>query len=87
MSPVEEGAVVRDSIVHAGTVIKSGAVVQYAIVAENAVIEEGAVVGERPEAMENIEDWGVAVVGSGRVRAQRRACRAKAMVDEDVKGA
>ena len=84
---VEEGAVVRDSIVMPGTVVKSGAVVQYAIVAENAVIEENAVVGERPEQMENLEDWGVAVVGSG-VTVQKGARVApKAMVDEDVKGA
>ena len=84
---VEEGAVVRDSIVMPGTVIKSGAVVQYAIVAENAVIEEGAVVGERPEAMENIEDWGVAVVGSGVCVHKGAHVAPKAMVDEDVKGA
>ncbi len=84
---VEEGAVVRDSIVMPGTVIKSGAVVQYAIVAENAVIEEGAVVGERPEAMENIEDWGVAVVGSGVCVQKGARVAPKAMVDEDVKGA
>lgn len=62
---VERGAVVRDSIVMPGTVIKEGAVVQYAIVAENAVIEENAVVGARPEDVENLDDWGVSVVGSG----------------------
>ena len=59
------GAVIRDSIIMPGTVIKSGAVVQYAIVAENAVIEENAVVGERPEAMEDLDKWGVAVIGKG----------------------
>ena len=84
---VEEGAVVRDSIVMPGTVIKSGAVVQYAIVAENAVIEAGATVGERPEAVDDLADWGVAVVGSGvRVHAGARVAP-KAMADEDVKGA
>ena len=61
---IEKGAVVRDSILMPGTVVKKGAVVQYAIVAENAVIEENAVVGERPEDMENLSDWGVAVVGA-----------------------
>ncbi len=84
---VEEGAVVRDSIVMPGTVVKSGAVVQYAIVAENAVIEENAVVGERPEAMQNIDDWGVAVVGAGVTVHAGAHVAPKAMVDEDVKGA
>ena len=84
---VERGAVVRDSIVMPGTVIKEGAVVQYAIVAENAVIEENAVVGARPEDVENLDDWGVAVVGSGVTVGKNGVVAAKAMVDEDVKGA
>ena len=84
---VEEGAVVRDSIVMPGTVIKSGAVVQYAIVAENAVIEAGATVGERPEAVDDLADWGVAVVGSGVCVHAGARVAPKAMADEDVKGA
>ena len=84
---VERGAVVRDSIVMPGTVIKAGAVVQYAIVAENAVIEENAVVGARPEDVENLDDWGVAVVGSGVTVGKNGVVAPKAMVDEDVKGA
>lgn len=84
---VERGAVVRDSIVMPGTVIKAGAVVQYAIVAENAVIEENAVVGARPEDVENLDDWGVAVVGSGVTVGKNGVVAPKAMVDKDVKGA
>lgn len=81
---IEKGAVVRDSILMPGTVVKKGAVVQYAIVAENAVIEENAVVGKRPEDMENLSDWGVAVVGA-HVRIGAGAHVApKAMVDEDL---
>jgi glucose-1-phosphate adenylyltransferase len=84
---VEKNAVIRDSIVMPGTVIKAGAVVQYAIVAENAVVEENAVIGERPEAMENLADWGVAVVGSG-VRIGRGAkVPPTAMIDSDIEGA
>ena len=79
---IEKGAVVRDSILMPGTVVKKGAVVQYAIVAENAVIEENAVVGERPEDMENLSDWGVAVVGANVCIGTRVA--PKAMVDEDL---
>ena len=84
---VEEGAEVRYSIVMPGTVIKKGAVVQYSIVAENAVIEEGAVVGERPENMENIDDWGVSVVGSGVKIGKGARVLPKEMADSDVGGA
>lgn len=81
---IEKGAVVRDSILMPGTVVKKGAVVQYAIVAENAVIEANAIVGERPEDMENLSDWGVAVVGANvRIGAGARVAP-KAMVDEDL---
>lgn len=84
---VEEGAVVKDSIIMPGSVIKSGAKVQYAIVAENVTVESGACVGKRPEDTENLEDWGVAVVGPG-VTVGKGACvEPKAMIGEDVKGA
>lgn len=84
---VEEGATVRYSIVMPGTVIKSGAVVEYSIVAENAIIEENAHVGESPEQIANLDDWGIAVVGE-KVKVKKGASvAAKAMVDEDVKGA
>ena len=81
---IEKGAVVRDSILMPGTVVKKGAVVQYAIVAENAVIEENAVVGERPEDMENLSDWGVAVVGANVGIGAGTRVAPKAMVDEDL---
>lgn len=81
---IEKGAVVRDSILMPGTVVKKGAVVQYAIVAENAVIEENAVVGERPEDMENLSDWGVAVVGANVCIGAGTRVAPKAMVDEDL---
>ena len=84
---IEEGAVVKDSIVMPGSVIKSGAKVQYAIVAENVVVEADAQVGKRPEDVENIDDWGVAVVGPN-VTVGKGACvEPKAMIGEDVKGA
>ncbi|MBQ4626986.1 MAG: glucose-1-phosphate adenylyltransferase [Clostridia bacterium] len=84
---VEEGAQVKYSIVMPGTVIKKGAVVQYSIVAENAVIDEGAVVGASPESMENIDDWGVAVVGSGVHIGKGAKVEPKAMIDSDIGGA
>ena len=81
---VEKGATVRDSIIMPGTVVREGAVVQYAIVAENAVIERGAVVGERPEAMQDLDDWGVAVVGEKITVGADAVVPPKAMVDADV---
>ncbi|MBQ7115198.1 MAG: glucose-1-phosphate adenylyltransferase [Clostridia bacterium] len=82
---VEEGAFVDYSIVMPGAVIKKGAVVQYAMVAENAVIEEGAVVGENPEKCENLENWGVSVVGAGVTVGKNAKVKAQSMISEDVK--
>lgn len=84
---VEEGATVKDSIIMPGTVIKSGATVQYAIVAENAVIEKNAVVGERPEAMKNLEEWGVAVIGNGVTVSEGAVIEPKTMYDGEKGGA
>ena len=81
---VEDGAVVKDSIVMPGSVIKKGAVVQYAIVAENVTVEEKARVGKRPEEMENLDDWGVSVVGMGVNIGKGATVEPKAMIGEDV---
>lgn len=83
---VEEGAKVLDSIIMPGTVIKKNAVVQYAIVAENAVIDENAIVGKRPEDMEDLDQWGVAVVGSGVKVGAGAVVEPKAMIGEDIEG-
>ena len=82
---VEEGAFVDYSIIMPGAVIKKGAVVQYAMVAENAVIEEGAVVGENPEKCDNLENWGVSVVGAGVTVGKNAVVKAQSMISEDVK--
>ena len=83
---VEQGAVVRDSILMPGVTVKSGAAVQYAIVAENAVIEENAVVGARPEEMpeENRDGWGIAVIGAGVVVGRGAVVAPAAMAAADV---
>ncbi len=83
---VEEGAVVKYSIVMPGTTIKKGAVVEYAIVAENAVIEEDAHVGESPEKIDNLDSWGVTVIGEKVTIGKGAAVKAKEMIAEDVKG-
>ena len=82
---VEEGAFVDYSIIMPGAVIKKGAVVQYAMVAENAVIEEGAVVGENPEKCEDLEKWGVSVVGAGVTVGKNATVKAQSMISENVK--
>ena len=84
---VEKGATVRYSIVMPGVTVKSGAVVEYSIVAENAVIEENAHIGMEPQAMENRDDWGVAVVGQGVKIGKGASVAPKAMVDTDMGGA
>ncbi|MBR3816434.1 MAG: glucose-1-phosphate adenylyltransferase [Clostridia bacterium] len=83
---VEEGATVKYSIVMPGTTIKKGAVVEYAIVAENAVIQEDAHVGESPEAIENLDDWGVTVIGEKVTIGKGAAVKAKEMIDTDIEG-
>ena len=83
---IEKGAVVKDSIIMPGTTVKSGAVVQYAIVAEDAVIEENAVVGERPEAMANLDDWGVTVVGNGVTVGKGAKALPKEQIATDIGG-
>ena len=83
---IEEGATVKYSIVMPGTTIRKGAVVEYAIVAENAVIDEGAHVGESPEAIENLEAWGVTVIGEKVTIGKGAAVKAKEMIDTDIEG-
>lgn len=80
---VAPGAVVRDSIIMPGARIEEGAQVQYAIVAENSVVGAGAVVGQRPEDVENKEDWGVAVIGPGCTLAAGSVVPPKAMIDAE----
>ena len=82
---IEEGAIVKDSLVMPGAVIKKNASVQYAIIGENAVIEESASVGERPEDVSDLTNWGVAVVGAGLKVGKNAAVKAAVMIKEDVK--
>ncbi|MFV0401385.1 MAG: glucose-1-phosphate adenylyltransferase [Oscillospiraceae bacterium] len=81
---VEEGAVVRDSILMPGTVVKSGAVVEYSIIADGATVERDARIGRRPEDSPDKENWGVSVVGNDVRIGSGAVVGAKAMVDEDI---
>ena len=62
---VEEGADIKYSVLMPGATVKKGAKVYYSIIAEDAIIEENAQIGEIPEKLENPEQWGIAVIGSG----------------------
>ena len=57
---IEEGALVKDSVIMSGTVIKAGAKVTYSIIDGNSIISENATVGE-----DKATAKGIAVVGSG----------------------
>ncbi len=82
---VGEGAVVEDSILMPGAVVEPGASVKYSIIAENVRVSAGAVVGERPEDMDDLDKWGVAVVGEGIAIGKNAKVGPKAMVVKDVK--
>ncbi len=81
---VEEGAVVRDSIIMPNTHIKKGAVIEYSIVGEDCVIGEGVHIGERPETIEDKDKWGVAVVGHKVNVSDNAVVKAKAMISESI---
>ena len=81
---VGKGATINSSIIMPGAVIEEGASVQFAIVAENTVIGKNAVVGQRPEAVENRDDWGIAVIGENTVIADGAFVPAKQMIDTDT---
>jgi len=80
---VEEGALVRYSILMPGAVVKAGAVVEYAIIAENTVIGAKAHVGADKS---DSEDWGIAVVAQDLKVGDGAVVAAKSMVTKNVKG-
>ena len=82
---VEKDAVVRDSILMPGSVIRSGAVIEYAIIAENVEVQSGAKIGCRPEDIENLDDWGVAVVGEGVTISGSEVIPPKSMIENETR--
>jgi glucose-1-phosphate adenylyltransferase len=79
---IEKGATVNYSVVMPGAVVKSGATVEYSIVGENTVVESNAHVGAKPEAMDDREEWGIAVVGHNQVIAENQVVAPKQMVPD-----
>ena len=49
------------------------------------VVRKGAIVGARPEHMEDLDKWGVAVVGADVTVGAGAKVGPKAMISEDVK--
>jgi glucose-1-phosphate adenylyltransferase len=82
---IEKGAAVYDSIIMPNSYIKKGAVIQYAIVGEDTVIGENARIGDRPESIENKDNWGVAVVGHHVEIKKKAVVPPKAMIDKNDK--
>jgi len=80
---VEEGAVVRGSILMPGTVVKAGAVVEYAIIAERVTIGPDAHVGG---ADDGSEGWDITVVAQDLNVGAGATVKAGDMVTRNVKG-
>ncbi len=78
---VEEGAVVKDSVIMAGTIVRKNAKVNYSIIDENVVVEEGATVGDERSAAA-----GIAVLGRGIKIAAGAKVEGGKILDKDYKG-
>lgn len=76
---VEEGAVVRGTVLMPNTVVKRGAVVEYAIIGEKCVIEENAQIGQDRDKCQP-DQWGIAVVGHHRTIPAGSVVAPKAIV-------
>jgi glucose-1-phosphate adenylyltransferase len=79
---IEEGAVVRDSIIMPGAHIKKGSQIQYSIISENVTIGENCIIGARPETTQDKETWGVAVVGPDCIVKEKTCVAPKEIVYE-----
>ncbi len=81
---IAKGAKVSDSIIMPRAVIEEGADVRYSIIAEDVVVKKGAIIGERPEDMDDMSKWGVAVVGEGVIIGENARVLPKAMIEKNV---
>lgn len=75
---------VNSSIIMPGAVIEDGANIQFAIIGENAVIGKNATVGQKPEEVENRNDWGITVIGANTQIAENSVIKAKEMIDGET---
>lgn len=82
---IEDGAEVMYSIVMPGTVIKKGAKVYYSILAENVTVESCASIGQDPQHTQDLDAWGISVVGANLTVGENAVVKAKSMIDANVK--
>ena len=75
---VEEGAVIKDSVIMNNVVIKSGAVIEYSIIDHDAVIGNGAVCGKAME-----DNAKITVIGADVRVPDGTAIPDGAMIDEN----
>ena len=81
---IGKGAVINSSIIMPGAVIKDGANIQFSIISENTVIGKNAQIGKNPSDVENMDDWGITVIGDGLNIADNVIIGPKEMIDHDV---
>lgn len=81
---IGKNAVINSSIIMPGTVIGDDAVVEFSIISENTIIGKGAKIGANPSDVENIDDWGVTVIGDGLKISDNAVIGPKEMIDHDV---
>lgn len=81
---IGKNAVINSSIIMPGTVIGDDAVVEFSIISENTIIGKGAKIGANPSDVENIDDWGVTVIGDGLKISDNVVIGPKEMIDHDV---
>lgn len=81
---IEEGAVVRDSIVMPGSVIKKNSIIEYAIIGEDVTVEENVIIGARPEMIDDKSQWGIAVVGPDVTVSSGTVIKPKQMVAGNI---
>ena len=81
---IGKDAVINSSIIMPGSVVEDGAEVQFSIISENTTIGKGAKIGANPSDVENLDDWGVTVIGDGLKIAPGAVIGPKEMIDHDV---
>lgn len=81
---IGKNAVINSSIIMPNTIIEDDAVVEFSIISENTKIGKGAKIGANPSDMENIDDWGVTVIGDGLTIGNNVTIGPKEMIDHDV---
>ena len=83
---VEEGAIVKDSVLMGNTTVKKGARITYSIIDEEVTVGENATIGAEKEEACKVESKtaGIAVLGRGINVADGGVVGAGEIVDKDV---